>query len=92
MADGMALLRVITNEILHCRLTNYVPTRGSRRKRLQRARGRASRYRMNSTARIRYRGLDRREMLWPQARCDRARTAVYATYAVVAYHPFDPMA
>ena len=44
MADVMSLLRVITNELLHCGLMHSEPTRGSPRSCYHRARGRASRY------------------------------------------------
>ena len=43
MAGGMALPRVITMELLHCRQTPFEPTRGSPRKWWHRARDRASR-------------------------------------------------
>ena len=44
MADIMALSHVTTNELLHCGRTHSESTRGSRRSRYHRARGRASRY------------------------------------------------
>ena len=42
MVDGMALTRVVTNELLHCGRTHSEPTKGNHRSWYHRARGRAS--------------------------------------------------